>query len=133
MKEESKGYHFNEKIRWANVGYQYDWTERKYPNMKTEIPEVIQTISERANKLYNAIRKDGKHYYPESAIINYYGEKDYMTGHLDDAEVDQLSPIYSFSFGLDCIFLIGGRTKEQKPIAVRLQSGDLLSTHYLMQ
>jgi len=24
-------------------------------------------------------------YHPESAIINYYGEKDYMTGHLDDA------------------------------------------------
>lgn len=56
-----------------------------------------------------------------------------MTGHLDDAEVDQLSPIYSFSLGLDCIFLIGGRTKEQKPIAVRLKSGDLLSTFYLMQ
>lgn len=81
----------------------------------------------RANKLYNSLRKDKKNYYPESAIINYYGEKDYMTGHLDDAEIDQLSPIYSFSFGLSCVFLIGGRTKDDKPVAVRLNSGDLLS------
>lgn len=35
-----------------------------------------------------------------------------MTGHLDDAEYDQESPIYSFSFGLSCIFLMGGRTKD---------------------
>jgi alkylated DNA repair protein alkB family protein 1 len=50
-----------------------------------------------------------------------------MTGHLDDAEVDQLSPIYSFSLGLSCVFLIGGRTKDDKPVSIRLNSGDLLS------
>jgi len=26
IKTEDKGYYFNDKIRWANVGYQYDWT-----------------------------------------------------------------------------------------------------------
>jgi alkylated DNA repair protein alkB family protein 1 len=31
-----------------------------------------------------------------------------MTGHLDDAELDQDSPIYSISLGLSCVFLIGG-------------------------
>lgn len=106
-----KGYYFNDSIRWANVGYQYDWTERKYPNMKTDIPDVISKLCERANRLYNTLRGQKKNYYPQSAIINYYGEKDYMTGHLDDAEIDQISPIYSFSFGLSCIFLIGGNTK----------------------
>ena len=50
-----------------------------------------------------------------------------MTGHLDDAEIDQTSPIYSFSLGLSCIFLMGTQTKETKPIAVRLNSGDLFS------
>lgn len=85
MSDEKKGYFFNDKIRWANVGYQYDWTERKYPNMKTEIPPAISELCERANKLFNLLRQDKKNYYPESAIINYYGEKDYMTGHLDDA------------------------------------------------
>jgi alkylated DNA repair protein alkB family protein 1 len=53
-----------------------------------------------------------------------------MTGHLDDAEKDQTSPIYSFSFGLSCVFLIGGKTKDDKPIAVRLNSGDLMSNYF---
>lgn len=53
-----------------------------------------------------------------------------MTGHLDDAEIDQESPIYSFSFGLSCIFLMGGRTKEEEPTAIKLNSGDLLSKLY---
>lgn len=35
-----------------------------------------------------------------------------MTGHLDDAEIDQVSPIYSFSFGLSCVFIIGGPTRD---------------------
>jgi len=56
-----------------------------------------------------------------------------MTGHLDDAEIDQISPIYSFSFGLSCVFLIGGTTKESKPLPVRLDSGDLLSKNFVMQ
>lgn len=49
-----------------------------------------------------------------------------MTGHLDDAELDQISPIFSFSFGLSSIFLIGGPTKAERPVAIRLDSGDLL-------
>lgn len=52
-----------------------------------------------------------------------------MTGHLDDAEIDQGSPIYSFSLGLSCVFLMGRQTKDEKPLALRLQSGDLLSKH----
>ena len=56
-----------------------------------------------------------------------------MTGHLDDAEIDQSSPIYSFSIGLSCIFLIGGKTKETKPVAVRLNSGDLFSIFVVIQ
>lgn len=59
--------------------------------------------------------------------MNYYGMKDYMTGHLDDAEYDQVSPIYSFSFGLSCVFLMGSMNKDIKPVAVRLDTGDLMS------
>lgn len=49
-----------------------------------------------------------------------------MTGHLDDAELDQESPIYSFSFGLSSVFVIGGPTKDERPVAIKLDSGDLL-------
>ena len=31
-----------------------------------------------------------------------------MIGHLDDGEEDQKNPIFSFNFGLSCVFLLGG-------------------------
>lgn len=57
-------------------------------------------------------------------IVNYYGEKDYMGGHLDDGEPDQSHPIVSISLGLSAIFMIGGRTKDQLPKTMILESGD---------
>jgi alkylated DNA repair protein alkB family protein 1 len=35
-----------------------------------------------------------------------------MTAHLDDAEEDQKSPIFSFAFGLSCVFIIGDTHKD---------------------
>lgn len=64
-------------------------------------------------------------YNPEAVIINYYCDNNYMGGHLDDGEPDQIHPIVSFSLGLSCIFLIGGETKDVEPLAVCLNSGDL--------
>ncbi len=52
--------------------------------------------------------------------MNYYKLKDYMTGHLDDGEEDQQNPIFSFCFGLGCVFLLGGRTRGTRPVAVNL-------------
>lgn len=52
-----------------------------------------------------------------------------MTGHLDDGEEDQVNPIFSFCFGLSCVFLIGGERREVKPHAIRLDAGDLMSKY----
>jgi hypothetical protein len=30
-----------------------------------------------------------------------------MIGHLDDGEIDQKNPIFSYCYGLSCIFLLG--------------------------
>ena len=64
-------------------------------------------------------------YNPEAVIVNYYSSKDYMGGHLDDGEPDQVHPILSFSLGLSCIFMIGGTSKTVKPLSVLLESGDV--------
>lgn len=32
---------FDDKIRWANVGKQYDWTLRKYPDYNTPMHKDI--------------------------------------------------------------------------------------------
>lgn len=47
-----------------------------------------------------------------------------MSGHLDDAEHCMTEPIVSISLGCSGIFLIGGRTKDVRPIPILLRSGD---------
>lgn len=114
-------YHFNTKIRWSNMGRQYDWSARNYMASESPItPELIEITKEVIDML------DLGNYRAEALLINYYGERNFMGGHLDDAEPDQQHPIVSFSFGLSCVFLIGGRTKNVDPYAVRLDSGDVM-------
>lgn len=119
-------YCFNERIRWANIGFQYDWTNRSYPEDKTNMPKELFELCNKTKDVFSSHIKDIDQYNPESVIINYYGEKDYMGGHLDDGEKDQDSPIFSYSIGLSCVFLIGGLTKQDEPIPVALESGDLI-------
>ena len=116
--DDPKKYYFNKKIRWSNVGYQYNWNERMYPHDKTGIPPELAKYPIDVIEMM----KFGN-YIPECVIINYYDDKNYMGGHLDDGEEDQVSPIISFSVGLSCVFLIGGEKKEIKPHALRLDSG----------
>ena len=62
----------------------------------------------------------------EAAIVNVYGVRSTMGGHLDDAEPCQASPIVSLSLGLDAIYLIGGTTKATAPTPLLLRSGDVV-------
>lgn len=64
--------------------------------------------------------------------MNYYKGRDYMTGHLDDGEEDQVNPIFSFCFGLSCVFLLGHPTRNKKPHAIKLDAGDLLSNIFIL-
>ena len=52
--------------------------------------------------------------------MNFYKPREYMIGHLDDGEEDQTNPIFSFCFGLSCIFLLGFPDKQIPPVALRL-------------
>ena len=85
------------------------------------MPQELEDIS----KEVIGLLKMGS-YNPEALIVNYYHWKNVMGGHLDDGEPDQVHPIVSFSFGLSCVFLAGGRTKDTQPIALRLDSGDVM-------
>lgn len=116
-------YFFDRKIRWSNVGYQYDWNNRNYPAEKTELPIDLMKLSEKTTEFIKEEIPDSLQYKPESTIINYYDAKNFMGGHLDDGEKDQKSPIFSYSFGLSCVFLMGGKTKDVKPWAIKLDSG----------
>jgi len=121
MVSDHKRYFFNSKIRWSNVGYQYNWDKRDYYPVASPIPIELSSM---AKEVIGILNLGG--YNPEALIINYYGARNFMGGHLDDGEPDQEHPIVSFSLGLSCVFLIGGRTKDTDPLAIRLDSGDVM-------
>lgn len=114
-------YFFNSKIRWANLGRQYNWDKRDYFVKDSHIPTELNDLAVEVIKLLQL-----GNYRPEALIVNYYGWRNFMGGHLDDGEPDQQHPIVSFSFGLSCVFLIGGQTKDVDPFAVRLDPGDVM-------
>ncbi|KAL2484432.1 Alpha-ketoglutarate-dependent dioxygenase alkB [Abeliophyllum distichum] len=68
----------------------------------------------------------GEEFHPEAAIVNYFGLGDMLGGHLDDMEKDWSKPIVSISLGCKAIFLLGGKSREQTPIAMFLRSGDVM-------
>ena len=49
-----------------------------------------------------------------------------MSGHQDHSEENLDAPLISISFGNPGVFLIGGKTKDAKPTAIAIKSGDVL-------
>ena len=49
-----------------------------------------------------------------------------MTAHQDKSEINTVAPLVSISIGLDAVFLFGTETREDKPLALYLQSGDVV-------
>ncbi|PSR84763.1 Alpha-ketoglutarate-dependent dioxygenase [Actinidia chinensis var. chinensis] len=68
----------------------------------------------------------GEEFQPEAAIVNYFGSGDTLGGHLDDMEADWSKPIVSMSLGCKAIFLLGGKSRQDLPIAMFLRSGDIV-------
>jgi alkylated DNA repair protein alkB family protein 1 len=110
-----------QKLRWASLGYHYDWTSRKY--YKDVFGEFPSELSELVKTLASVVGESIK---PEAAIVNYYPANATMGGHLDDAELTMDKPIVSISIGCPAIFLIGGRNRSVRPTAVLIRSGDVL-------
>jgi DNA alkylation damage repair protein AlkB len=108
-------------LRWASLGYHYDWTKRMYQeSVKSGFPPKLAALCRQLSCLI------GENMVPEAAIVNYYPVGTYMSGHLDDAEHAMEEPIVSISLGTPAIFLLGGRTKNKKPIPILIKSGDVI-------
>jgi alkylated DNA repair dioxygenase AlkB len=128
-------------LRWATLGFQYDWTARRYyAGRHVPLPEALAKVTRRIA----AMVVDGQGdrgdraasprpgcgdaapggFAPDAAIINYYARATRLCGHVDDAELDCGAPIVSISLGLPCVFLAGGATRATPPAAVLLRAGD---------
>eukprot|EP01095_Lingulamoeba_sp_RSL-Kostka_P012528 TRINITY_DN4986_c0_g1_i1.p1 TRINITY_DN4986_c0_g1~~TRINITY_DN4986_c0_g1_i1.p1 ORF type:complete len:376 (+),score=122.44 TRINITY_DN4986_c0_g1_i1:55-1182(+) len=108
-------------LRWATVGYHFQWTGRKYTSERGMFPDDLNILTSKVSSLIGYDMK------PESGTINFYPDSSYrMGGHIDNSEHDMTKPIISFSFGNSVIFIIGGETKETIPTALFISSGDIL-------
>jgi alkylated DNA repair protein alkB family protein 1 len=110
-----------EKLRWASLGYHYNWTDRMYERslVSTFPPPLADLCSRLAACVDERILA-------EAAIVNYYPVGSYMSGHIDDAEQAMEEPIVSVSVGCPAIFLLGGRSKSDVPVPIVVRSGDVL-------
>lgn len=108
-------------LSWATLGYHYQWTDRRYNALRrSPLPARLNRLALELAAMCGWTMR------PEAAIINYYSSSSTMGGHVDDAEPCQTAPIVSISVGIEAVYLLGGRTKAQPPISIRLRSGDVI-------
>lgn len=113
------------KLRWSTLGLQFDWSKRSY-NVTLPHNKIPDELCQLAIKLAAPAMQPGETFQPEAAIVNYFGQGDMLGGHLDDMEKDWSKPIVSMSLGCKAIFLIGGSSRDQIPLAMFLRSGDVI-------
>ncbi|PWA74538.1 Oxoglutarate/iron-dependent dioxygenase [Artemisia annua] len=113
------------KLRWSTLGLQFDWSKRGY-NVSLPHNKIPDALSQLAKKMAAPAMPAGEDFQPEAAIVNYFGSGDMLGGHLDDMEVDWSKPIVSMSLGCKAIFLLGGKSRNDEPLAMFLRSGDIV-------
>ncbi|GFP95576.1 alpha-ketoglutarate-dependent dioxygenase alkb [Phtheirospermum japonicum] len=113
------------KLRWSTLGLQFDWSKRSY-NVSLPHKEIPDALCCLAKRMAGPVMPRGIEFQPEAAIVNYFGLGDMLGGHLDDMEKDWSKPIVSMSLGCKAIFLLGGKSREDEPIAMFLRSGDVV-------
>ncbi|KZV28186.1 alpha-ketoglutarate-dependent dioxygenase alkB [Dorcoceras hygrometricum] len=113
------------KLRWSTLGLQFDWSKRSY-NVDLPHKKIPNSLCDLARRMAAPAMPNGEEFQPEAAIVNYFGLGDMLGGHLDDMEKDWSKPIVSMSLGCKAIFLLGGKCREDSPIAMFLRSGDVV-------
>ncbi|MED6172501.1 hypothetical protein PIB30_050647 [Stylosanthes scabra] len=113
------------KLRWSTLGLQFNWSRRNY-DVSLQHNKIPEALCDLAKELAKPAMPVGVEFQPEAAIVNYFGLGDTLGGHLDDMEADWSKPIVSLSLGCKAIFLLGGKTREDPPLAMFLRSGDVV-------
>lgn len=129
-------------IRWSSIGMYYDWEKKAYdpsvflpfpPVIHSLVAEIKQGISGEKKKPVAdpPAKKNGMHpiweFEPNTAVINYYQQKDSIMAHVDRNEKDMSQPLISISLGCSAVFVIGRKEREDPNVlSFLLQDGDIL-------
>jgi alkylated DNA repair protein (DNA oxidative demethylase) len=101
-------------------GYRYAPDDPETGRPWPPIPDRLRDLAERAAA---AGGFDG--FEPDSCLINRYTPGTRLSLHQDRDERDFSAPIVSVSLGLPAVFLFGGSRRSDRPVRVRLFSGDV--------
>lgn len=111
------------RMRWTTLGYQYDWTTKEYDFERdpASFPSKLtgwcaELVQAAGFGLFTA----------EAGIVNFYQPGDTLTGHVDRSERNMEVPLVSISLGAGCVFLVGGRDRNDPVTALKLESGDAI-------
>lgn len=113
---------FINKLRWVHMGYHFDYNTVDY-KLKTYhgFPEDLALLTQTIAGVFSF-----PDYVSETGIINYYPEGSTMGGHTDHYENELSQPLIGYTFGQSAIYLIGGQTRDVKPEAIWVRSGDVM-------
>jgi len=136
------------KLRWANIGWSYHWGTKQYDFARPRVP-VNGRVRDLCRDAVGAVPwgevfaecsgddeewGDGgpdwdrwnETYEPDAGIVNFYQTKDTLMAHIDRSELCATSPLVSVSLGNAAVFLIGGQSRDTKPLPILLRSGDIV-------
>jgi alkylated DNA repair protein (DNA oxidative demethylase) len=91
------------------------------PRVRPPMPEVLHAFA-----VHCAARAGFPRFKPDACHINRYQAGTKLGLHQDKHECDMSQPIVSLSFGLECVFLLGGIERTEKPKHILLEHGDVL-------
>lgn len=85
------------------------------------MPRILREFAMRC-----AVRSGFPNFRPDACHINRYQAGTKLGLHQDRHECDWSQPIVSVSFGLECVFLLGGLNRTDKPKRILLEHGDVI-------
>jgi alkylated DNA repair protein (DNA oxidative demethylase) len=85
------------------------------------IPRILREFAVRC-----AVRAGFPEFRPDACHINRYEAGNKLGLHQDRHECDWTQPIVSVSFGLQCVFLLGGLERSDKADHILLEHGDVI-------
>uniref|UniRef100_A0AC34FJ07 Fe2OG dioxygenase domain-containing protein n=1 Tax=Panagrolaimus sp. ES5 TaxID=591445 RepID=A0AC34FJ07_9BILA len=119
--EEGKNFNLK-KLRWATLGFDYDWTAKVYPETpRASLPDEFVYVCEKITEALGLQKLSS-----DTSIVNYYPLNTRLSPHVDRSERDYSYPLVSLSFGQSAIYVSGGASANDEPIPIMLHSGDVL-------
>jgi alkylated DNA repair protein (DNA oxidative demethylase) len=97
------------------------WDPQSRKPMWPPMPRVLSDFAIRC-----AVRLGFPQFRPDSCHINRYQAGTKLGIHQDRHEFDLYQPIVSLSFGLECVFLLGGFQRTDKTKHILLEHGDVI-------